>query len=36
MTRFITRPDQDEAREARVRIPQQMSAPIFHGWGPKF
>ncbi len=36
MTRFISRPDENEARETRARIPQQMSAPIFQGWGPKF
>jgi hypothetical protein len=36
MTRFINRPEDTEAREARVRIPAQMSAPLFQGWGPKF
>jgi hypothetical protein len=36
MTRFINRPEETEAREARVRIPQHLSAPIFQGWGPKF
>ncbi len=36
MTRFISRPEENEVREARVRIPYQMSAPIFQGWGPKF
>lgn len=36
MTRFISRPEHTEAREARVCIPQQASAPLFHGWGPKF
>ncbi len=36
MTRFINRPQDQEAREARVRIPQQQSAPLFQGWGPKF
>lgn len=35
MTRFINRPE-DQTREARVRIPQQMTAPLFQGWGPKF
>ena len=36
MTRFINRPEDTEAREARVCIPQQMAAPMFQGWGPKF
>jgi hypothetical protein len=36
MTRFIDRPQDTEAREARVRLPQQMSTPLFQGWGPKF
>lgn len=36
MTRFINRPEELETREARVRIPVQMSAPLFQGWGPKF
>ena len=36
MTRFISRPEEFEPREARVRIPQQMHAPLFQGWGPKF
>lgn len=35
-TRYINRPDTEAAREARVRIPEQMAAPIFQGWGPKF
>ena len=37
MTRFISRPvDTEIARTAIVRVPQQMSAPLFQGWGPKF
>jgi hypothetical protein len=39
MTRFTTaRPDSEMAREARtpVRLPEQMSAGLFQGWGPKF
>jgi hypothetical protein len=36
MTRFINRPDENRTREGRVRIPQQMAASIFQGWGPKF
>ena len=36
MTRFINRIDETEVRETRVRIPAQMSAPLFQGWGPKF
>ena len=36
MTRFINRPSETEARESRVRMPQQMAAPMFQGWGPKF
>jgi len=39
MTRFITnRPEADQARETRtpVRVPEQMSAALFQGWGPKF
>jgi hypothetical protein len=36
MTRFINRPEELEAREARVRIPQGVTSPIFQGWGPKF
>ena len=36
MTRFISRPvDTEIARGATVRMPQQMSAPMFQGWGPK-
>jgi hypothetical protein len=35
MTRFIDRPDAMN-REARVRIPQGVPAPLFQGWGPKF
>jgi hypothetical protein len=35
MTRFIDRP-QDQDRQALVRLPQQMEAGLFHGWGPKF
>jgi hypothetical protein len=35
MTRFINRPEEAN-RETRVRVPQQMAAPIFQGWGPKF
>lgn len=36
MTRFINRPEEHQHRETLVRLPQQMSAPIFQGWGPKF
>ena len=38
MTRFISRPNQDTARENRtpVRLPDHMSSSIFQGWGPKF
>lgn len=36
MTRYIIRPNVDTGRETRVRIPEQMAAPIFQGWGPKF
>ncbi len=36
MTRFIDRPTETESRETRVRVPQQMPAPMFQGWGPKF
>lgn len=36
MTRFINRPDHNDVREARIRVPQQMAATIFQGWGPKF
>lgn len=37
MTRYINRPvDTEIARESRVRVPQQMTAPMFQGWGPKF
>jgi hypothetical protein len=36
MTRFINRPDENDVRQVRVRIPAAMSAPIFQGWGPKF
>lgn len=38
MTRFIERPDLDLAHENRtpVRRPDQMSTPMFQGWGPKF
>jgi hypothetical protein len=39
MTQYTSgRPDAEIARESRtpVRLPAQMSAPIFQGWGPKF
>ncbi len=39
MTHFTSsRPDAEIAREARtpVRLPDQMSAGLFPGWGPKF
>jgi hypothetical protein len=39
MTSFTTsRPDTEIAREARtpVRLPEQMAARLFQGWGPKF
>lgn len=38
MTRFIERPQAELARENRtpVRRPDQMSIPLFQGWGPKF
>lgn len=36
MTRFINRPEDQEPQGARVCIPQQKSAPMFQGWGPKF
>ena len=39
MTQLINnRPDAEIAREARtpVRLPDQMAAGIFQGWGPKF
>jgi hypothetical protein len=36
MTRFISRPESNEARESRVRFPEQMNASMFQGWGPKF
>jgi hypothetical protein len=35
-TRIISRPQDIEVREARVRLPLQTSAPLFQGWGPKF
>jgi hypothetical protein len=35
MTRFINRPEETEVRETRVHLPQNMSAPMFQGWGPK-
>jgi hypothetical protein len=38
MTRYISRPEDnnEDNRSTRVRLPQQMSARIFQGWGPKF
>jgi hypothetical protein len=39
MTSFsISRPEPEMARETRtpVRLPQQASAALFPGWGPKF
>ena len=36
MTQFLNRPNNETVRETRVRIPEQMAAPIFQGWGPKF
>ncbi len=36
MTRYINRPEDNASRETRVRLPGQMSSPIFQGWGPKF
>jgi hypothetical protein len=34
----INRPDPEMARETRtpVRLPEQMNAALFPGWGPKF
>lgn len=39
MTSFTTnRPEPEVAPETRtpVRLPDQMSAALFQGWGPKF
>lgn len=36
MTRTTNRPNDDRPRETHVRIPQQPSAAMFQGWGPKF
>jgi hypothetical protein len=38
VTRYTTnRPETEVAREARtpVRLPEQMTAGLFQGWGPK-
>jgi len=39
MTNYTTiRLEGEQAREARtpVRLPEQMAAGLFQGWGPKF
>ena len=34
-TRYISRPEDNDNRQTRVQVPQQMAAPMFQGWGPK-
>jgi hypothetical protein len=35
MTTYISRPQDTDNRSTRVRMPQQMGAQMFQGWGPK-
>ena len=35
-TRYINRPEDNDNRQTRVCLPQQMSSAMFQGWGPKF